>query len=509
MKKRVLLIFIFFIIICAVYSQNTASHIQQLDEAVKKLALDIHKKLTDEKAQKIAASQISYSGNTSQLGVYWINQLFYELTNIPNKSYTIQSGSAAGADWTISGEIVDMSSAVRIFTNLTYSSDRTVKSVFQSDFERTSELAAMLSSGARNSSSVSADEFEEDSFENPLPYEIGAEDNAVTINRSIHSGDEDFFLLVPGSNGRLVMETVGNIDTIMEFYDAGTRDKLAENDDGGQNTNARIRYSVEAGHRYIAKIHGYQNNTGNYGFKAYLSVNETPGTSMQNPITYELGIDESAPVIDRQLANGDEDFFLIIPEKGGRLTVETVGRETDTYMVFYDADTRDTLAENDDGGSVYNALIRYNVEAGKRYIAKVSGYDGDGGPYGFRAYIQVQITLEPDEYESDDEPSRAGSIEIGKAQQHTFHNSDDIDWLKFQVTRSGRHTISVRGVNSNRLDTFIELFDSNLNVITEDDDGGENLDSKLSLNLESGLYYLKVWCLNEPNQPYKVIISQE
>jgi hypothetical protein len=65
-------------------------------------------------------------------------------------------------------------------------------------------------------------------------------------------------------------------------------------------------------------------------------------------------------------------------------------------------------------------------------------------------------------------------------------------------------------VTSNRLDTYIELFDSNQNSIDEDDDGGEAVDSLLVLHLENGLYYLKVECLDErPNQPYTISIEAE
>jgi hypothetical protein len=46
--------------------------------------------------------------------------------------------------------------------------------------------------------------------------------------------------------------------------------------------------------------------------------------------------------------------------------------------------------------------------------------------------------------------------------------------------------------------------------IDEDDDGGESMDSRLSLNLESGLYYLKVECLDDtPNQPYTISIEAD
>jgi hypothetical protein len=49
-----------------------------------------------------------------------------------------------------------------------------------------------------------------------------------------------------------------------------------------------------------------------------------------------------------------------------------------------------------------------------------------------------------------------------------------------------------------------------MNSIGEDDDGGDNLDSRLSIRLNTGFYYLKIRCLDdEPDQPYTVSIQAE
>jgi len=482
----------------------------QIDPAIKTLAENLDKKLIAGKAGKIAVGQFSYRGNVVPLGTYWVNQLTEELANIPNKSYIILSGGPAGADWTISGEIIDTPDGkVRFFTRLIRTEDRAVEASFHFDIERTEQIVALLSSGegrGGRSSSVAPDALEPDSFENPVPYEIGVDENAQLANRTLHGGDEDFFLLVPANDGRLTTETTGGTDTYMEFFDAETREKLAQNDDGGSGSNARIRHSVQAGKRYIAKVRGYDGSTGSYGFRAYLAVRTSSG-SFDNPIAYEIGADENAPVVTRTLDTDDEDFFLLVPANDGQLIMETTGR-TDTFMEFYDAETRQKLAEDDDGGSGGNARIRHSVQAGKRYIAKIYGYDGDTGQYGFRAYIRVQVRLAPDQYEPNNDSASAKQIEIGKTQQHTFHNANDVDWVKFQVTQPGLYVIRAIGVNSNRLDTYIELFDSNLNAIDDDDDGGEGLDSLLSLRLENGLYYLKVECLDEsPSQPYAISIE--
>jgi len=371
----------------------------QMDSAVKTLAGNLNKKFVEEKAKKIAIGQFAYRGNAVPLGLYWVNQLTEELANTPNRAYIVLSAGPADADWTISGEFIDTpNNTIRIYTRLIRTENRAIEASFHFDFERNGQINVLLSGGGGGSqggrsSSVVMDSMESDSFDNPVTYEIGVDDNAPVVNRTFHDGDEDFFLLIPANDGQLVMETTGNVDTFMDFYNAETRERLAQNDDGGNNENARIRYSVQSG---------------------------------------------------------------------------------------------------------------------RRYIAKVRGYDGETGEYGFRSYLIVQIRLTQDEYEPDNDSASAKQIEIGTSQQHTFHNSNDVDWVKFQITRAGRYVIRTRGVNTDRLDTYIELFDSNMNSIDEDDDGGENVDSRLSLRLENGTYYLKTEYLGEnADQPYNISITAE
>jgi hypothetical protein len=495
--------------------QDAGRPVSQFDTAVKTLSDSLNKKLIDGRAGKVSVGQFPYKGTVVPLATYWINQLTGELANIPNRSYIILSTGTAGADWTISGEIIDVTATtIRVYTRLIRIENRAIEASFQFDLERNEQINGMLSSGESQgggrSSTVVADSLEPDSFESPVLFEIGTDESVQVVNRTLHSGDEDFFLLLPENDGQLIMETTGSTDTYMEFYDADTRERLAQNDDGGSGYNSRIRYSVQAGKRYIAKVRGCESSdTGAYGFRAYLSIRAS-SSGFNNPISYEIGVDEGVPVANRILNRDDEEYFLLVPEHDGQLIAETTGN-VDTFIEFYNADTREKLTENDDGGRNENARIRYRVEAGKRYIAKVRGYSGsDNGSYGFRAYLTIQANLAPDEYEPDNDSASAKQIEIGIPQQHNFHNSNDVDWVKFQITRPGRYIIRARGVNSNRLDTYIELFDSNMSLIDEDDDGGDNLDSRLSLYLQNGLYYLKAECLDdEPNQPYTISIMAE
>ncbi|MDR3144741.1 MAG: DVUA0089 family protein [Treponema sp.] len=232
--------------------------------------------------------------------------------------------------------------------------------------------------------------------------------------------------------------------------------------------------------------------------------------SRDNAVSVTIGSGEDTPYMNRTLHNSDdEDFFLVVPDRDGALVMETSG-SIDTVMVLYEAGSQSSITEDDDGGSGNNARIRRTVRAGSRYIVKVRSYGSDEGNYGFHAYLIEEVHFSPDEYEEDDEYTNAGTISIGTVQQHNFHSGGDVDWVTFRVSRAGRHTIRTRGLNSTRLDTYIELYDSGLNFIDDDDDGGEELDSHLSVQLQSGTYYLRVECLtSEPDQPYTIRIDAE
>jgi hypothetical protein len=399
--KHLLQVFVFFFGLSFLYGQNGAEAgnvLPRLDEAVKNLAGEINKKLGSEKAQRITIGQWLWNDTAPPLGAYWNNQLTEELTNISGRSFTVLTAEARGADWTVSGEILEAAGVVRVYTRIIRMGDRSVETGFHSDFEANPYLSEMLAGGSSDSRSppVIRDAYEPDNRENPLAVEIGSSADGPVINRTLHHrGDEDFFLLSPGADGALIVETTGDIDTVMELYEAGQ------------------------------------------------------------------------------------------------------GSWIDSL-----------ISQDDDSGVDSNACIRHTVQAGRTYIAKVKGYGGGTGRYGFRAYLVESVHVDPDEFENDDESSAASEIAVGESQRHTFSWGYDVDWVKFQISRPGRYIIRTRGVNTNRLDTYIELYDQDFDFIDENDDGGDNLDSRLSVQLRRGTYYLKVECLDDdPDQPYTISIE--
>ncbi|MCL2561507.1 MAG: hypothetical protein FWE10_04200 [Rikenellaceae bacterium] len=369
-------------------AQSTRSHIQQIDNAAASVARELNIKLTAEKAQNVAAGQFVFRGSVTPFSDYWANQITQELTNVRNRSFTLVSGRMP--EWTIAGEVIVVGDIIRVYTRLVRRSDQAVIAVINTDLDRDERILMMLSSGS-GEHSVMYDEWEPDSWNNPVAYEIADAGNVPPMNRTLHStidgeaGDEDFFLLLPRASGWVIMETVGDTDTYMELYDADTYALLAEDDDSGSNTNARIRHNLQSGRRYIVKVRGYSPDiTGHYGFRAY-SRNQDWSNAIEHAIDSDAG---SARVVQRRLGYEGNDLFLLRPGRSGTLVVETTG-DTDTYMELYDADTRELLAEDDDSGSDLNARIEYSVQVGKRYIALVRGYSAEStGSYGFRAFFR-------------------------------------------------------------------------------------------------------------------------
>jgi hypothetical protein len=310
------------------------------------------------------------------------------------------------------------------------------------------------------------------------------------------------FTLVSGESGGVDWTVSGEIIETLGAIRVYTR--LIRS--AGQSIEASFHADFEADD-YFAYFAGMFSSDGD-SFSQIRDPYERDG--LENPLAVEIASGEDDALIIRRTihSENDEDFFLLAPTQDGALTIETTGN-MDAYIILYDAASLEQLAYDDDSGDSSNARIRRQVDLGNRYIAKVGGYDGGGeGIYGFRAWMSEIIRLPADEYEDDDLIDYAKDISPGIPQQHSFTTGDDVDWVKFQVEQAGSYTISARGVNSSGLDTYIELYDDDLNSLGYDDDSGEDYDSSLSLRLQAGTYYLKVECFDsESDQPYTISVK--
>ena len=94
-----------------------------------------------------------------------------------------------------------------------------------------------------------------------------------------------------------------------------------------------------------------------------------------------------------------------------------------------------------------------------------------------------------DQYEPDNSMEQAKEIRSGENQRRSIFPAGDVDWAKFTLTERSEVVIETSGPSG---DTVIYLYDSDGNLIAEDDDSGDAYWSRIEETLDPGTYYIKV-----------------
>jgi hypothetical protein len=98
----------------------------------------------------------------------------------------------------------------------------------------------------------------------------------LTVNPKVRTkgsigkyGEEDLYTFTAGSNGRYVIDTRGKTDVVMKLYGPDNETALiAEDDDSGVDTNAKISAELIPGTYYVQVRHyNRQSGTGDYTIK--------------------------------------------------------------------------------------------------------------------------------------------------------------------------------------------------------------------------------------------------
>ena len=198
----------------------------------------------------------------------------------------------------------------------------------------------------------------------------------VMFSTELQPEEEEWFSVHPTETGFLVVETFGDIDTILEAYDS-SRTFINSDDDGGEGYNARLEIFAEMGNTYLFKLGAFdEDEAGPYRILA--SIEPIPPDTDRNiersrAVPIRLG--EAFPVIFR---TPDETrwYSYNILREGTLFVVQTRG-SMDTLLTLYD-DNGNIIAEDDDSGESYNAFISVRRGPGTVFI-EVTGYDGKMG----------------------------------------------------------------------------------------------------------------------------------
>jgi tyrosinase len=199
---------------------------------------------------------------------------------------------------------------------------------------------------------------------------IGAPPTQASIGQS---GENDMYRFVVPTAGSYTIETQGPTDVVMSLFGPNSQTALVtEDDDSGQDRNARIVSNLTAGTYYVRVRHFNPRSTGNYS----ISVQATAA----QPSIPELQV--NGPATQGNIAAANEsDLYTFAAGVTGLYTIETAGN-TDTFLTLFGPNSQTRLiAQDDDSGPGFNSRIVANLTAGV-YFARVRHYRPTGtGPY--------------------------------------------------------------------------------------------------------------------------------
>ena len=208
-------------------------------------------------------------------------------------------------------------------------------------------------------------------------------------------------------------------------------------------------------------------------------ITGTPGP-ITEPVITQPGttlIVNGAPVAGSIAIGGDVQNYTFEVTAFGNHVIETTG-SSDTVITLSGPDNASNeLAVNDDGGVNFNSRIAMNLSAG-HYTVRVRLFSATTtGDFGLSvsavtASVITQLAVN------------------GVWLDAAIAAASESDLYQFTVPQAGDYVVETNG----QTDTFLSLFgpDSQSALLADNDDGGFNLNSRISQTLNSGVYFVRV-----------------
>ncbi len=196
-------------------------------------------------------------------------------------------------------------------------------------------------------------------------------------------------------------------------------------------------------------------------------------------------------------ALADRDWFRVSLTAGATVMIDLEGAPTssgtliDPYVRLYNG-AGQFITDNDDDGEGYNSrLIFTATSSGFHYVAAGAFADGYSGTYSVRL-----TSVSSDDFADSltDATAPIGVASVGGTRTGNLEDAGDRDWFRITLNAGMTFTINLEGVDSSAgtlSDPYLRLYDGAGSLLTEDDDTGSGLNSRLSFSpTTSGTFYL-------------------
>ncbi|WP_340589293.1 pre-peptidase C-terminal domain-containing protein [Erythrobacter alti] len=322
-----------------------------------------------------------------------------------------------------------------------------------------------------------------------------AQSDVRVFQGSVSGEPATFEVNVPaGSVMQIDVISTSDLDPIVTVTDAVSGDVIAEDDDGGDDLNSRVRIRGEdAGRRIVISVNSFdatwmedgEEYGGSFDLRLATSTYTAPATR-----TVTFGARETGSV------QGEPHLFTFQAQAGDTIEVAMLSEgELDPYLELRDA-SGEAINYDDDGGDGLNSLLRHTFDEAGTYTIAAMGYGESTGDFTLRVRERREIAAQlPLQMIGLDDTATG---ELGSQ----WEDSSDLpSTIMYQLNpaaiaaiRNGDGQVTIRMDASDEgdpdfggsIDPFVELgFDTPLGfaVATSDDDGSGSLNALLPVDL--------------------------
>lgn len=310
---------------------------------------------------------------------------------------------------------------------------------------------------------------------------------------------------------RLALEMSSEeFDTYLVVGDraGGIFNPIAQDDDGGGDLDARIRFVAPSTGTYWILAQAYAE----YGVGSYmLELAQLPAPRPVSATPIAVGSSSVAELSDDDPVQEDDDshfdLYTFPAVEGQRYAINMSSTAFDTYLhVGVGTTDFEEITSDDDGGDGTDSRVVLTAERSGTYSIQATAFAADAtGEYS----LSVTELAPPG-------PLTVSPIAIGRTVTGTLENGDQVgddgswhDYYSFTGEEGQRISILMRASDFDSYLEVGELEDGEFSGEYSDDDGGGNLDSRIVTTLpRDGLYVVRTSSLDpEDGGMYTLVVE--
>ncbi|MEL1250731.1 PPC domain-containing protein [Aurantiacibacter gilvus] len=208
-------------------------------------------------------------------------------------------------------------------------------------------------------------------------------------------------------------------------------------------------------------------------------------------------------VFQGRVAGEPAVFYVTTPAEGSLVIDVLASGDLDPVVRVRDADSGETIAEDDDGGEGLNSRVTISGEASRRIVIEVDSYSADwaenGDEYGGSFDLRLSI--------SNCTSSGGMAITYGASERGSICGSENLYTFMGEAGQMVEIAMIAEGDD---LDPYLELRDAAGETIASNDDGGDSLNSLLRHTFEeSGTYTIVATSYGDTTGDYRLRVRSQ